>query len=693
MIVAVTSPKVIVAKPPDPVDPVDGTIIYNIVERELYYKVGTTWRRVDRDIKERSISNIISTTTWQKMLDALRIDEVREDICKLHRRIEALLTTDLGALTAELAAIKIKVGELGCRVASVDGDMRSSIDVASKTQVDVERLGGDVDRMASDISLTKSGIATKFEDLEGEQSKNNMMVVDLSNILTSRVDGLATAVKVIENKIVSSSSLLSYIEDPITDQLTVCLSPDALDADRANIVLPLPYQSTEYGGVGTESKLMFCTDGSIRAGTITGSQWDRVVRGATSVAFGSDNQAFGAQSFVGGGYKNSAFGYQTVIGGGQFNHTSKPNSVVCGGRLNNAEGISSFIGGGYGNKTHGEFATIAGGEANMAHGDGSVVGGGDRNVVLSHRGAILGGSENQIDERGDSSSIVGGVKNHLYGRFSTISGGRDNTITEDAVEGVVIAGGQNNLVKSRFSVVSGGRDNKVSGVFSVVSGGRGNVVMGGSESSTICGGRSNVVGPKAAANLSAICGGKKNTVDDCFTSGVFVGEANVISGTTGIAKGCAIIGGYANIIAAVDGDCSDSVVVGGKCLSNIGDQCNTVYTPRLNVNGGQQLKVSRATKGRGLTLDDHILSVDTSEEECIFILPIAPTVSSSHGTGQHYILKHRRGTYRMGVSTDRTDAKICDNDGVVVSTISTSKPGGVIEIVWEADEKIWLQVR
>jgi hypothetical protein len=105
-----------------------------------------------------------------------------------------------------------------------------------------------------------------------------------------------------------------HFPDTTNGTQTVQLNPAA-----DNYVIPstLLFPSTTQNGSGT--RLAFnATDGSLRAGQVTGAQWD--VRGINSTAVGLDNSVLSAHSSILGGQGNS-IGSTVSIGG---------NAIVAG---------------------------------------------------------------------------------------------------------------------------------------------------------------------------------------------------------------------------------------------------------------------------------------------------------------------------------------------------------------------------
>lgn len=162
---------------------------------------------------------------------------------------------------------------------------------------------------------------------------------------------------------------------------------------------------------------------AIRAGTVTGTQWD-----STNIA-----------------------NYSTVLGG--YNGVANATySATIGGLNNVASGqSSSVIGGGYGNATA-DFSSIVGGDNNTVLKNNAVVVGGENNSVNTWYSAIVGGSDNTISVDGTGGhAILGGYYNLISssGWANAIIGGTNNVISSG--NNNVIVGGYANTIGSGYS--------------------------------------------------------------------------------------------------------------------------------------------------------------------------------------------------------------------------------------------------
>ena len=98
---------------------------------------------------------------------------------------------------------------------------------------------------------------------------------------------------------------------------------------------------------GAGTRLMwYPAKGALRAGKVTGTDWDDVNIGASStITGGEDNAASGAHSTVSGGINNAASGQHGTVVGGEGSLASGISSTVAGGKDNVASGNYSFAAG------------------------------------------------------------------------------------------------------------------------------------------------------------------------------------------------------------------------------------------------------------------------------------------------------------------------------------------------------------
>ena len=267
---------------------------------------------------------------------------------------------------------------------------------------------------------------------------------------------------------------------------------------------------------------------AIRAGEVTGTQWDDANIGNHSVAFGKNTKASAPKSTILGGEGNLVSASYGTIGGGLNNSVSAagPDSygTIAGGQSNVVSNLHGFIGGGFQNTASATYSTILGGATNTAAAVGSAIGGGQSNAVQANSdyGTILGGINNTISNVGVSCP------------YSTIVGGSGNSVrgTSGSCSYVSVGGGFTNLASGNYSTICGGKSNSTSGVDTTISGGELNVVN--SSGGTIVGGKSNQV---TDGSNGAIAGGQGNTADGSYS---FIGGGN---GNTSLNNDYGVIGG------------------------------------------------------------------------------------------------------------------------------------------------------
>ena len=173
------------------------------------------------------------------------------------------------------------------------------------------------------------------------------------------------------------------------------------------------------GAVGTrffwdESKF------ALRAGGVTGGEWDDGNVGFYSVAFGLNSTASGNFDVVSGGNANTASGGYAVVAGGNGNTVSVQYGTISGGFNNNIVAQNyGTISGGTDNTVSGSYGTISGGTGNTSGGYATVSGGGV-NTASGGYAAVSGGRVNIAS--GSYSAISGGFNNTAAGDYSWAGG-------------------------------------------------------------------------------------------------------------------------------------------------------------------------------------------------------------------------------------------------------------------------------
>lgn len=214
-------------------------------------------------------------------------------------------------------------------------------------------------------------------------------------------------------------------------------------------------QSSEASG----NQLQY-TNGSFRAGYVSGTDWQAANRGSNSVAFGVNTLAKNANSVTFGincnsssdntisyGFANtSTSGQRCVVGGGMMNSANDDNAVAIGGIMNNVAGA---------------FSTSICGEQTQAtnlEGDNELRLGGYNNRVLnaSSSNNFMGPCRNSDIDTSTNCHLICG-ENHSVGagcNECVIASGTDNSCDASVVGARnAILCGNNNLVSGSNSVV------------------------------------------------------------------------------------------------------------------------------------------------------------------------------------------------------------------------------------------------
>lgn len=101
-----------------------------------------------------------------------------------------------------------------------------------------------------------------------------------------------------------------------------------------------------YPAIGAGTRFVWLpSSAAIRAGQVSGTQWDPVNIGVGSVAFGQDSQATAGGATVGGGVSNRALSTYATVSGGGNNVANGTYATVPGGQSNAASGLASFAAG------------------------------------------------------------------------------------------------------------------------------------------------------------------------------------------------------------------------------------------------------------------------------------------------------------------------------------------------------------
>jgi len=218
-------------------------------------------------------------------------------------------------------------------------------------------------------------------------------------------------------------------------------------------------------GAGTRF-IWYPRKGAIRAGTVSGAEWNDVNIGSNSTAFGRGNTAGGLCSVVAGGASNAALSVYAAIGGGLSNRAAGVYAVMAGGLANQTAGDYATVGGGVYNEAYGQQDTVAGGVMNRAEGGAAVIAGGWGNCADFLCGAVGGGHNNTA---GNYATVAGGEYNTANGLWSCVLGGKTNTASGFFAS---VGGGWANTASGFYSTVPGGWQNSAAGGGSFAAGAR-----------------------------------------------------------------------------------------------------------------------------------------------------------------------------------------------------------------------------
>lgn len=213
------------------------------------------------------------------------------------------------------------------------------------------------------------------------------------------------------------------------------------------------YSTGTVGGVpfsGAGTRFMWIPQKSaIRAGVVTGGQWNIGSIGLGSVAFGNDNTASNTYTTVAGGQNNTASGLSATVAGGEYNLASGEKATVAGGLNNTANNQYATVSGGFQSTASGQYSTVAGGVQNTASGIYAIVAGGYNNSA------------------GNRAAVAGGESNRASDTYAAIAGGYLNTASAYAA---TVAGGQGNTASNTYATVAGGDGNTANGAYSFAAG-------------------------------------------------------------------------------------------------------------------------------------------------------------------------------------------------------------------------------
>ena len=196
---------------------------------------------------------------------------------------------------------------------------------------------------------------------------------------------------------------------------------------------------TVFSGAGTRF-MWVPSSAAVRAGAVTGAQWDAANIGPQSVAFGANGLASGGYDTVSGGINNTAGpSLGASVGGGSGNIASGVYSVVGGGGANSASSSYAVVPGGFNNTASGSTSFAAGFNAN-AVGNGSFV------WADSTGGAFYAYLLDQFKIRAQGGFVVqtssalftNGVSTYVYIDSTGLAMQTGSSITLSGVNGVIV---------------------------------------------------------------------------------------------------------------------------------------------------------------------------------------------------------------------------------------------------------------
>jgi len=231
----------------------------------------------------------------------------------------------------------------------------------------------------------------------------------------------------------------------------------------------VPAGVTSLSGIGT--RMTFSHSGDIRAGSVSGAQWD--VRGDQSAAFGRDNYAQGAQSFACGS-ANAAAGPQSFVAGtsnsvdGTSNH-----SCVLGGNTNVVSASqNSGILTGFNNTVEADATgntVITAGASNYASAsNGAIIAGTSQQLSETHSSAIVAGTANLMQNSINSAVVTGASATMGAVSNSAVLCGSENTIPTGSDRCSILCGssitattGQTDTAYAQRLATTGGRQKAI----------------------------------------------------------------------------------------------------------------------------------------------------------------------------------------------------------------------------------------
>lgn len=245
-----------------------------------------------------------------------------------------------------------------------------------------------------------------------------------------------------------------------------------------------------FSGAGTRFEWI-PSSAALRAGSVTGAQWDGVSIGPGSLAFGINNTASAIGSLALSGTGNSATGAYSGIFSGGNNSAREAFSLIGSGNSNQILHYEGFIGSGEGNYVGGggfdaELGQgfIGSGIANVCSGYNCFIGNGGANSATGNLAAIVGGGFDNVFITGAGNTATGDwciIGNGYSNNCSNLASGVFSGIENDASGPLAnIAGGATGSALGSYSGIPMGQLNYVSGDWSMAAGYRATVLRKGS---------------------------------------------------------------------------------------------------------------------------------------------------------------------------------------------------------------------
>ena len=332
----------------------------------------------------------------------LKIDvaALKSDGKDLQQRVTALQRST-GAI-AELAAMKTDVGTMKIDVAALKSESR---DVQNALR-NLARSTAVIESLQKDLSKEEAARIAKDEELG-------------KTLLTLRGDMGVVQKELLSMKSAGGQDVGGANLNITGNALIGAKAADmklTLDTDGGILAKGIVFSGAKLttSGEGTRF-LWYPRKASLRAGWVSGNQWDEGNIGNYSVAFGRNNTAAGVGAVVSGGDSNTASDEATVVAGGGKNAATAFSATVSGGNSNTSSGHCSAIAGGYTNTASGKYAFIAGGSNNDTAADYSMVGGRNMKLAASAKNSFLWGYSSTPVEVKTADSFVVMSKRFSFG--------------------------------------------------------------------------------------------------------------------------------------------------------------------------------------------------------------------------------------------------------------------------------------